>query len=293
MKGLNMVGKKIGCIGCGTMGGAVVRAIAASNLDVQLYVSSGHYSKAESFVESLSDLSSGGKARPCDSNLDLAENCDIVFIAVKPAFVMPVIKEIGPAFHKPRVLVSMAAGITISSIQDCVAELAAEESAGEKFVYPQIFRMMPNLPAVYGESMTALCAGKDAGEEEASMVAALLATAGKVELVTEKMMDGVTAVSGSGPAYAFMFIEALADAAVKFGIPRKQAYVYAAQTLKGASVMALQDERSISELKDAVCSPAGTTIEAVAALERGGFRGLVIDAATAAYSRSVELGKKD
>ncbi len=292
MKGLIMNGKKVGCIGCGTMGGAVIKAIAASDLDVSLYISSGHYSKAESFVESLSDLSSGGKARPCDSNLSVAENCDIIFIAVKPAFVMSVIKEIAGAFNRPRVLVSMAAGITIQSIQDCLSGLPADESAGEEFVCPHVFRMMPNLPAVYGESMTALCAGKDASEEESAMVTALLGTAGKVELVTEKMMDGVTAVSGSGPAYAFMFIEALADAAVKFGIPRKQAYVYAAQTLKGAAVMALKDERSISELKDAVCSPSGTTIEAVAALERGGFRGLVIDAATAAYNRSVELGRK-
>ena len=105
-------------------------------------------------------------------------------------------------------------------------------------------------------------------------------------------MDCVTAVSGSGPAYAFMFIEAMADAAVKLGMPRKQAYTYAAQTLKGAATMALQDERNPAALKDAVCSPGGTTIEAVAALEKYGFRNAVIEAVTAAHDKSVAMGKK-
>ncbi len=290
MGNVSMKGKTVGCIGCGTMGGAVVRAIASSALDVRLFVSSGHLSKAESFVESLSDLASGGKAHSCETNLAVAENSDIIFIAVKPAFVKDVIEEILPAFSKPKILVSMAAGITLASLRGYTE---VQPSAGGNFVTPHIFRMMPNLPAVYGESMTALCACEDCTEAESAQILALLETAGKVECVTEKMMDGVTAVSGSGPAYAFMFIEALADAAVKFGIPRKQAYVYAAQTLKGAAVMALQDARSISELKDAVCSPAGTTIGAVASLERSGFRGAVIDAATAAYDKSVSLGRKD
>ena len=289
MEGLRMNGKTIGCIGCGTMGGAVVRAIAASSLDVRLFVSSGHFSKAESFVESLSDLASGGRAHSCQTNLEVAQNSDIIFIAVKPVFVETVIEEIASAFTKPKTLVSMAAGITLDTLQGTAGRVV---SADGKSILPHIFRMMPNLPAVYGESMTALCAGSACTDEETEQVTALLRTAGKVECVAEKLMDGVTAVSGSGPAYAFMFIEALADAAVKFGIPRQQAYVYAAQTLKGAAVMALQDGRSISELKDAVCSPAGTTIEAVAALERGGFRGTVIEAATAAYSRSVALGRK-
>lgn len=286
-----MNGKTIGCIGCGTMGGAVVRAIAASSLDVRLFVSSGHFSKAESFVESLSDLASGGRAHSCQTNLEVAQNSDIIFIAVKPVFVEAVIEEIAPAFTKPKTLVSMAAGVTLETLQGTAWRVVFGVGKGES-ILPHIFRMMPNLPAVYGESMTALCAGSACTDEETEQVTALLRTAGKVECVAEKLMDGVTAVSGSGPAYAFMFIEALADAAVKFGIPRQQAYVYAAQTLKGAAVMALQDGRSISELKDAVCSPAGTTIEAVAALERGGFRGTVIEAATAAYSRSVALGRK-
>ena len=154
-----------------------------------------------------------------------------------------------------------------------------------------MIRIMPNIPAIYKEGMTALCAEEEISDDDVKIVTELLSSSGKVERVSEKLMDGVTAISGSGPAYGFMFIEALADAAVKFGIPRKQAYVYAAQTLKGAATMALEDERSISELKDAVCSPAGTTIDAVVALEANGFRNAVIQGAVAAYNKSASMGK--
>jgi pyrroline-5-carboxylate reductase len=153
-------------------------------------------------------------------------------------------------------------------------------------------RIMPNTPAKICEGMTALCCGEDVCQERICEVTSLLEAAGKVEKVDEKLMDCVTAVSGSGPAYAFMFIEAMADAAVKFGMPRKQAYIYAAQTLKGAASMVLQEEQNPAALKDAVCSPAGTTIEAVAALEKYGFRNAVIEAVTAAHDKSVAMGKK-
>lgn len=287
LKGLN-----IGCIGCGIMGGAVMRSIAKANLGINIYVSAAHYEKAESFASSLCKYASGStEFKAVKTNTELAEKCDIIFIAVKPAFVKSVLEEIKGSFTQKKILVSMAAGLTLASLTDaCNGEnLSAPESA---FVEPRIMRIMPNLPAVFGESMTALCIGKNVEESDVSLVKGLLSAAGKVEQVTEKMMDGVTAVSGSGPAYVFMFIEALADAAVKFGIPRKQAYIYAAQTVKGAAMMALEDPRSISELKDAVCSPSGTTIEGVASLEKNGFRGTVIEGATAAYKRSIELGKK-
>lgn len=151
---------------------------------------------------------------------------------------------------------------------------------------------MPNLPAIAGESMIALCAGSDVDLKEIETVKMLLSKAGKVEQVSENLMDGVTAVSGSGPAYGFMFIEALADAAVSFGIPRKQAYIYAAQTLKGAAETVLVTGRHPAELKDSVCSPAGTTIEAVRVLEEEGFRASIIKAAQAAFEKSIALGKK-
>jgi len=158
-------------------------------------------------------------------------------------------------------------------------------------------RLMPNLPASVMAGMIALARDKenvlitDVYSERVAFVKDFLSEAGKIEEVPETLMDAVTAVSGSGPAYGFMFIEALADAAVKLGMPRNQAYVYAAQTLKGAAEMVLQTGTHPAMLKDGVCSPAGTTIAAVAKLEECGFRNAVIAATEAAYEKSVSLGK--
>ena len=171
---------------------------------------------------------------------------------------------------------SMAAGLKIASIREACAVADAV----------QWVRIMPNLPAVVGEAMIGLCGAAETLEK----VKTLLSAAGKVEIVEEKLMDAVTAISGSGPAYCFLFIEALADAAVKLGMNRQQAYIYAAQTLRGAATMQLETGRHPADLKDGVCSPAGTTIAAVEALEQKGFRSAVMAAATAAYNRSVELG---
>lgn len=273
----------IGCIGCGTMGGAVMKGIVGKVDPKNIFISAKHFEKAQKFAKETG-------VQAVESNLELAQKCDLIFIAVKPAFVKEVLQEIRPSFTTQKTLVSMAAGLNLNTLAAGCRDNAL--SAGSSSVEPHIIRIMPNLPAMYGEAMTALCAAENVTEEEISTTKELLSTTGVVEQVPEKLMDGVTAVSGSGPAYAFMFIEALADAAVRFGMPRKQAYVYAAQTLKGSAAMALKDSRSISELKDAVCSPAGTTIEAVASLERHGFRSTVIEAATAAFNKSVEMGKK-
>jgi pyrroline-5-carboxylate reductase len=153
---------------------------------------------------------------------------------------------------------------------------------------------MPNLPATVNEGMIALCTKENVSSEiskEVEFVKEILSCAGKVEQVSEKLMDVVTAVSGSGPAYGFMFIEALADAAVLLGMPRSQAYIYAAQTLKGAAQMVLETSEHPAQLKDAVCSPGGTTIQAVKSLEEKGFRSAVISAVESAYNKSVDLGK--
>ena len=282
MKDLNNI--KIGCIGCGTMGGAVIKAVAASYNPDNIYVSAAHYDKVKAFADST-------KVNALKSNLEVAQRSDYIFLAVKPAYVKEVLLEIKPALTEEKVIISMAAGLTINTLYSAIkgSDLSASE---EKIVTPHILRIMPNLPATVGQAMTAIAPGSQATEEEIETVKKLLECTGKAEVVPEKLMDGVTAVSGSGPAYAFLFIEALADAAVKFGMPRKQAYIYAAQTLKGAATLALEDGRSISELKDAVCSPSGTTIEGVIALEKKGFRGAVIDAATAAYNKSIDLGRK-
>lgn len=255
---------KIGCVGCGTMGGTIMKALCKNLNPKNIYVSSAHYENAKKFADE-------NNCNAC-KELEKIVNCDIIFVGVKPAQAVDIVKKISVG---NAIIVTMAAGIKIQDYY-CPA---------------QFIRIMPNIPAMYGEGMTGLCSN-NASEESIELVKQLLSWTGKVEVVPEKLMDGVTAISGSGPAYGFMFIEALADAAVRFGIPRKQAYIYAAQTLKGAATMALEDSRSPAELKDAVCSPAGTTIEAVVALENAGFRSAVINGATACWKRSIELGKK-
>ncbi len=274
---------KIGCIGAGIMGGAIMEAIAKTFGGQNLVISARHYEKTQAFASRI-----GGTA--AKTNSQVIEQCKIIFIAVKPALVKDVLQETEKSFTEEKILVSMAAGISLKTLHESLDSKLSASSEG--FVKPHVIRIMPNLPAVFGQGMTAMSPDSFTSEEEYETVKKLLETSGKVETVPEKLMDGVTAISGSGPAYGFIFIEALADAAVRFGIPRKQAYIYAAQTLKGAAAMALEDSRSISELKDAVCSPSGTTIEAVASLERHNFRGTIIEAATAAYNKSMDLGRK-
>jgi pyrroline-5-carboxylate reductase len=173
----------------------------------------------------------------------------------------------------------MAAGIKIETI------------CGGLNGHGKVIRIMPNIPAAVGQAMTAIApsAGVSAGETDE--LQRLLSQSGLTEVTPEPLMDAVTAVSGSGPAYGFIFIEALADSAVRMGMPRAQAIKYAAQTLKGAAEMVLQTGTHPGALKDGVCSPGGTTIAAVTKLEEKGFRSAVIEAAQAAFERSRDLGK--
>ena len=219
--------KKIACIGCGVMGGALVKAmvkvVSASNITVT----------AVSYAEAV-EFSKVTGVKAAYSNAEAVKDADFIFIAVKPAYVAQVLAEIRGEIKDGAVYVSMAAGVTLESIAS-FAENGREVRA---------IRIMPNIPATVGEAMIALAKSENTPNEDAEVVKSLLGKAGKVDFVAEKLMDGVTAVSGSGPAYAFLFIEALADAAVRFGIPRKSAYLYAAQTLKGAATLFLEDGRS-------------------------------------------------
>jgi pyrroline-5-carboxylate reductase len=261
----------IGFIGCGSMGGALVQAMVKQISADNILVSAAHYEHAQKLAEKTGCIA-------CKTNIQVAEEADILFLAVKPLYMTQILHEIKGNLKNSVVVVSMAAGITLERLS---ADLPDTE----------IIRIMPNMPAAVGEAMTALCCTDGVKAETVACIAALLSYAGKVETVPEKLMDCVTAVSGSGPAYAFIFIEAMADAAVRFGMPRRQAYIYAAQTLKGAAAMVLTDERCPGALKDAVCSPAGTTIEGVAALEKAGFRSAVIDAVTAAHDKAAAMKK--
>ena len=280
---------KIGCIGCGMMGGALIKAIAKKVGGDKILLSDGDVEKAKSLSLELG-------ANFATSNAQIIENCSHIILAVKPAFFSSVLEQIKSSYNEKLssneknlpVMISIMAGLSIEKIEQMSCQ------AGISGGLQNIVRLMPNLPATVNEGMIALCTKDNVSSEfkqEVDFVKEILSCAGKVEQVSEKLMDVVTAVSGSGPAYGFMFIEALADAAVLLGMPRNQAYIYASQTLKGAAQMVLETYEHPAKLKDAVCSPGGTTIQAVKSLEEKGFRSAVISAVESAYNKSVDLGK--
>lgn len=207
-----------------------------------------------------------------------AASADIVVLAVKPVYYEPVIEEIRDVVSDTQLIVTIAAGKTLAWV---------EEAFGGNH---KIIRTMPNVPALVGEGITAVCPNPFVTEEELKQVCSLLEGCGKAEVIHENIMDAVIAVSGSSPAYVFLFIEAMADAAVAEGMPRAQAYQFAAQSVLGSAKMVLETGKHPAELKDTVCSPAGTTIDAVRRLEEKGFRGIVMDAMHACAEKNRRLG---
>lgn len=261
---------KIACIGTGAMGSAIMRSVCKKYDVRDITVTDAFASKAQEFANEVG----------CNfnaSNIQTIKDAKYVFIAVKPAFLESLFKEIGPSISPDTVVISMAAGVKIEKL--------------ESYAKARFIRIMPNVAAQISEAMIALSCNGNITKDELKEAIEILSATGRVEQVPEKLMDCVTGVSGSGPAFVFMFIEALADAAVRCGMPRAQAYTYAAQTVKGSADLVLATGRHPGELKDSVTSPAGTTIEGVAALEENGFRSAVIKAVTAATQKSIELGK--
>ena len=261
---------KIGCIGTGAMGGAIMRAVCKKYDVSQIKVTDKNVEMGKAFAPETG-------ATFVETNTDVLD-CDYVFLAVKPQFLGDVFAEIAGSISNKTVVISMAAGIKIEKLEQWAPKA-------------RFIRMMPNVCAQIGEGMTAITYKDNISEAEAKTAIEILSTAGKVEVVLEKLMDIVTALGGSGPAFVFMFIEALADAAVRCGMPRAQAYTYASQVVYGSAGMVMESGKHPAVLKDMVCSPAGTTIEGVAALEKNGFRNAVIEAITAACERSIALGK--
>ncbi|MBE5893175.1 MAG: pyrroline-5-carboxylate reductase [Lachnospiraceae bacterium] len=210
-------------------------------------------------------------------NEEAAAKADILFLAVKPIFMAEVISGIKEAVKPETVIVSIAAGRTLGFLGEAFG-------SGHKIV-----RCMPNTPALVLEGCTGVCANENVNEEELATVLELLKSFGKASVVPERLMDVVVGVSGSSPAYVFMFIEAMADAAVAAGMPRKQSYEFAAQAVLGSAKMVLETGMHPGELKDMVCSPGGTTIEAVKVLEQKGLRGAVMSAMEACIEKSKNL----
>jgi pyrroline-5-carboxylate reductase len=223
------------------------------------------------------------------SNIDAVKVADYIFLAVKPQVLSMVLEEIAPALKerlnagqetkKNPVLVSMAPGWTVAKIQSCL---------GAKM---PVARTMPNTPALISKGLIAMCLSPEVSADSAAGLEKILQGSGLVETLEEKYFDAVTGLSGSGPAFVYLFIEALADGGVRAGLPRDKALRYAAQTVLGSAAMVLETGKHPGELKDMVTSPGGTTIAGVAALEKGAFRGTVISAVEAAWQRAVELGQ--
>lgn len=212
-----------------------------------------------------------------ENNRDVASWADILVLAVKPQFFAEVISEIKDAVSPETLLISIAAGKTIAWI---------EEAFGRQI---KLVRCMPNTPALVGEGCTGVCVNERVSEKEKNDSMELMESFGKAKLVPERLMDAVGALAGSSPAYVFMFIEAMADAGVAAGIPRAQAYEFAAQAVCGSAKLVLESGRHPGELKDMVCSPGGTTIQGVRVLEEKGMRGAVMDALAACVEKSKEL----
>ena len=264
---------KLGFIGCGVMANAMIGGILKAGLCGPEDITGADPSESSREKTSLAN----GIA-VTDNNLEVLEKAEIVFLTIKPQYFAGVIGQIRDHVKDHHLLISIGAGISLSFL---------EEQFGEKPV--RIIRVMPNTPAQVGEGMSAACPNRYATEEDKKTAINILSAFGKAELMPESLFDIVTGVSGSGPAYAFLFIEAMADAAVNGGMQRKQAYTFAAQTLLGSAKMVLDTGKHPGELKDMVCSPAGTTIAGVRTLEEYGFRTAVIEGVMAATEKSAEM----
>lgn len=224
-------------------------------------------------------FSSATGAKTSGFNPDVAQFASILVLAVKPDQVSDVLKEISPHFEDKHLLISIAAGVTLSRLEEQLPE-------GSRVV-----RVMPNTPALVGASASGFSLGKSATSEDARTVTELLSAVGTAFQVKETLLDAVTGLSGSGPAYACLMIEALSDGGVAAGLPRDIATRLAAQTLLGSAKMVLETNLHPGVLKDMVTSPGGTTIEGVHELEKGGVRGALMNAVRAATERARQLGK--
>ena len=256
---------KLGFIGCGNMASAMLGGI----IENKTY-SPEEIIGADVYAPSRDKVKESFGITVTDSNKEVVRQAEIIVLSVKPQFCESVIDDIKEEVKPGQMFITIIPGKTLEWL---------EAKFGQKV---KVVRTMPNTPAMVKEGMTGACCNEYVDDADLEKVKTILSGFGKVEMVPEKMMDIVTGVSGSGPAYVFMFIESLADAAVAGGMPRKQAYQFAAQTVLGSAKLVLESGTHPGELKDMVCSPGGTTIGAVRVLEEKGFRSAVIEAVSEA-----------
>ena len=256
---------KYGFIGCGNMGGAIAKALASKNIDLAVTDRSGK-AKALGF--------------PYTSAEDIADNAERVFLGVKPHMMQGVLENLKPILQEKKpLLITMAAGLTMERI---------EEMAGGNL---PVIRIMPNTPTAIGKGVIQYCCNDLVREEDLQDWLQDMRFCGLLDSLDESLIDAASALSGSGPAYMYVFLEALADGAVACGVPRAKAYEYAAMTMIGSAEMYMQTKTHPGALKDAVCSPGGSTIAGLRAMEEGGFRSSAIEGVIATFKRNKELGK--
>lgn len=266
--------KIIGFIGAGNMGQAMAGGIVASGI-----VKPENIIFSDISQENLKKAYKKYRVKTSNSNILTASMADFLVLSVKPHFYETVIEEIKDYIKPETVIITIAAGITLEKLK---------KMFGKNI---KTVRTMPNTPAMVGEGMTAVIPNEFITENEIKEVMEILNSFGKAEIIEERLIDSVIAVSGSSPAYVYMMIEAMGDAAVAGGMPREKAYKFAAQAVLGSAKMVLETGIHPGELKDMVCSPGGTTIEAVTALEENGFRSSIIRAMKTCEEKSKEMSK--
>ena len=265
--------KTIGFIGAGNMGEALIKGLLASKK-----MNAGQILVADKVKERLAYITEHYEVKVFTKNFEVVKGADIIILAVKPNDMKSVLEEIGPDLHKDKLLISIAAGITMDFILQNLPHSIP------------LIRVMPNTPALVLEGAIGLCPGQTVSKEARDIAVAIFEAVGKVVVIeNEELMDAVTGLSGSGPAYVFLFLEALSDAGVRVGLTRKTANLLATQTVLGAAKLALESGKHFGELKDMVTSPGGTTISGLEKLEEGSLRSTIIKAVEAATKRAKEL----
>lgn len=270
-----MMNKTIGFIGSGNMGKAMMGGIIKSKL-----VEPSKVIICDISEERLNAIKDEFGVQTTTDSSELAKRADIIFLSVKPNVYNVVMEGIKNYITEGKIVVSIAAGKSIEDV---------EKVLGENI---KLVRAMPNTPALVGEGMSALCPNKNVTPEEVNDIKSIFESFGKAEIIPEHLIDSVIGISGSSPAYVFMFIEAMADAAVLGGMARDKAYQFAAQAVLGSAKMVIETGMHPGELKDMVCSPAGTTIEAVRTFEEKGLRAAVIEAIVRCMEKSKEMSSR-
>lgn len=266
--------KKIGFIGAGNMAKAIINGILKSGKTTPDKICVFDIAPLN-----LNELSNATGVTASKSSTEVVQGSDIIFLAVKPHIIPVVLKEIAPFIKKEHVVVSIAAGVSLTQLA---------EHAGH---HVKIIRVMPNTPSMVNTGMASLTPNSLVESADLDIVKDIFNSIGESEVVPEMQIHAVTGISGSAPAYIYMLIEALSDAGVLGGLPRDQAYKFAAQTVMGSAKMVLETGIHPAQLKDMVCSPGGTTIEAVKTLEKNGFRSAIMEAVESCMKKSQQLSQ--